>query len=105
MTKEKLLDLIKQYGSFWYVSGHYCQCTGGTHIFFYREASASDVNQFKDLINYSTENPDSIQISSDNLFLSGRWDTWLEANYPSGVDGEFSNYSKEDIAIIIASEQ
>ena len=107
MTKEKLLDLIKQYGSFWYISKHLCLCTHGSHIYYFCEAPASDVDRFDDLINKCVLIESYIRIDPDNkrLMLTGPcWWSGVKL-YPTGVEGLWANYSSEDIALICATEQ
>ena len=111
MTKEKLLKLIELFGSFWYVSEHRCICTGGSHMLYFREAPASDVDRFDNLVNQCVENPQSVivQVVDWRLILMDNYNfyhRWLRGElYPTGVDGLLANYSQEDINIIYASER
>ena len=104
MTKEKLLDLIKQYGSFWYVDKVNYIAMGTPEIIEFKQAPASEVNHFGDLIEKSLVYPDSrIILSEYGLVLLGGYyiSAWTETlpRYP-GANGVSYNYSNDECELI-----
>ena len=104
MTKEKLLKLIELFGSFWYVSNYYCPCYGQSWALWFKEAPASDVDRFDDLINKCVEYPYGVDVNLVDwrLILMDDYYRWFEGRlYPSDKEGCMTNYPPDVIYNIV----
>ncbi len=100
MTKEILLKIIEYAGSFWYIFDSYCPSMHCPTLLWFKEAHASDVDQFDDLINncfihIDCESGKLILVPNvPNKYIDS--DYHIEQLYHISIKGVCINYSPAD---------
>ncbi len=106
MTKEILLKIIEHVGSFWYVIDSYCPGRHCLTLLKFKEADASDVDRFDNLINNCFIHADC---ESGKLVLVaqeyiGSRDCHISQLYPTPTKGICLNYSPAEAQMIIETQ-